>query len=149
MLYNGCIVLVSSKPTQPISHSTATTSSTVAVTTSETNRQWSDVVVIINSQTIYRWCTVVSGHWNTMNPRSKMSHEGTARVRHFQPRVIILQCRTNDHASLFVVWPTTNLKLYIVFWNGGETWLSIVCHLKMHTYLITVRGQLYVLIRVL
>jgi len=149
MLYNGCIVLVSSKPTQPISHSTATTSSTVAVTMSETNRQWSDVVVIINSQTIYRWCTVVSGHWNTMNPRSKMSHEGTARVWHFQPRVIILQCRTNDHASRFVVWPTTNLKLYIVFWNGGETWLSIVCHLKMHTYLITVRGQLYVLIRVL
>jgi len=149
MLYNGCIVLVSSKPTQPISHSTATTSSTVAVTMSETNRQWSDVVVIINSQTIYRWCTVVSGHWNTMNPKSKMSHEGTARVRHFQPRVIILQCRTNDHASRFVVWPTTNLKLYIVFWNGGETWLSIVCHLKMHTYLITVRGQLYVLIRVL
>jgi len=149
MLYNGCIVLVSSKPTQPISHSTATTSSTVAVTMSETNRQWSDVVVIINSQTIYRWCMVVSGHWNTMNPRSKMSHEGTARVRHFQPRVIILQCRTNDHASRFVVWPTTNLKLYIVFWNGGETWLSIVCHLKMHTYLITVRGQLYVLIRVL
>ena len=149
MLYNGCIVLVSSKPTQPISHSTATTSSTVAVTMSETNRQWSDVVVIINSQTIYRWCTVVSGHWNTMNPKSKMSHEGTARVRHFQPRVIILQCRTNDHASRFVVWPTTNLKLYIVFWNGGETWLSIVCHLKMHTYLIPVRGQLYVLIRVL
>ena len=149
MLYNGCIVLVSSKPTQPISHSTATTSSTVAVTMSETNRQWSDVVVIINSQTIYRWCTVVSGHWNTMNPRSKMSHEGTARVGHFQPRVIILQCRTNDHASRFVVWPTTNLKLYIVFWNSGETWLSIVCHLKMHTYLITVRGQLYVLIRVL
>ena len=149
MLYNGCIVLVSRKPTQPISHSTATTSSTVAVTMSETNRQWSDVVVIINSQTIYRWCTVVSGHWNTMNPRSKMSHEGTARVRHFQPRVIILQCRTNDHASRFVVWPTTNLKLYIVFWNSGETWLSIVCHLKMHTYLITVRGQLYVLIRVL
>jgi len=149
MLYNGCIVLVSSKPTQPISHSTATTSSTVAVTMSETNRQWSDVVVIINSQTIYRWCMVVSGHWNTMNPRSKMSHEGTARVRHFQPRVIILQCRTNDHASRFVVWPTTNLKLYIVFWNSGETWLSIVCHLKMHTYLITVRGQLYVLIRVL
>jgi len=40
----------------------------------------------------------------------------------------------------FVVWPTTSLKLYIVFWDGGETRVSIVCQLKMHTDLITVRG---------
>jgi len=38
------------------------------------------------------------GHWNMMNPRLKMLHEGAARVRHFQPR-IIFQCRTNDRAS--------------------------------------------------
>jgi len=49
----------------------------------------------------------------------------------------------------FVVWPTTSLKLCIVFWDGGETRVSIVCHLKMHTDLITVRGYLYVVIRVL
>jgi len=77
---------------------------------------------------LYRWCTVVSGHWNMMNPRLKMSG------------VIIFQCRTNDGASCFVVWPTTSLKLYIVFWDGSETRLSIVCHLKTHTDLITVRG---------
>jgi len=28
-----------------------------------------------------------------------MSHEGATRVRHFQPRVIIFQCRTNYRAS--------------------------------------------------
>jgi len=28
-----------------------------------------------------------------------MSQEGAARVRHFQLRVIIFQCRTNDRAS--------------------------------------------------
>ena len=33
--------------------------------------------------TLYRWCTVVSGHWDMMNPRLKMSHDGAARVRHF------------------------------------------------------------------
>jgi len=32
-----------------------------------------------------------------MNPRLKMSHEGAARVRHFQPRHIC-----------FVIWPTTH-----------------------------------------
>ena len=70
--------------------------------------------------TLYRWCTVVSGQWNMMNPRLKMSHEGTARVRHFQLRVIIFQCRTNDNASCFVMWPNTSLKLCIVLWDGGE-----------------------------
>jgi len=34
-----------------------------------------------------------------MNPRLKMSHEGAAQVRHFQPRFIIFQYRTNDRAS--------------------------------------------------
>ena len=37
-------------------------------------------------------------------------------------------------------WPTTSLKLCIVFWDGGETRVSIVCYLKTHTDLITVRG---------
>ena len=40
----------------------------------------------------------------------------------------------------FVVWSTTGLKLYIIFWDGGETRVSIVCRLEMHTDLITVRG---------
>jgi len=29
----------------------------------------------------------------------KMSHEGIARVQHFQPRVVIFECRMNDGAS--------------------------------------------------
>ena len=28
-----------------------------------------------------------------------MSHEGTARVRHFRPRFIIFECRMNDRDS--------------------------------------------------
>ena len=28
-----------------------------------------------------------------------MSHDSAAGVQHFQPRVIIFQCRTNDRAS--------------------------------------------------
>ena len=44
-------------------------------------------------------------------PEVEMSHEGGARVRHFQPRVIIFECRTNDTFFIcFVVWPTTGLK---------------------------------------
>jgi len=34
-----------------------------------------------------------------MNPRLKMSHEGAARVWHFQPRVVIFPCLTNDCVS--------------------------------------------------
>ena len=41
--------------------------------------------------------------------------ENVIRVQHFQPRVVIFQCHTNDRASCFVVWPTTSLKLYIIF----------------------------------
>jgi len=37
-----------------------------------------------------------------------------------------------------IVWLTTSLKLHIVFWVSGETWMSIICHLKIHTDLITV-----------
>ena len=33
----------------------------------------------------------------------------------------------------FVVWPTASFKLYIVFWDGSEKRVSIVCHLKMNT----------------
>ena len=57
------------------------------------------------TSTLYRWCTVVSGHWNMTNPRLKISHEGTAIARGHSPsatfstEVIIFQCRTNDHAS--------------------------------------------------
>ena len=39
--------------------------------------------LIVCHTTVYRWCTVVSGHSNMMNPTLKMSHKGTARVRHF------------------------------------------------------------------
>ena len=43
-------------------------------------------------------------------PRLKTSHEGTARLRHFQPRVIMFECRTNDRVSSVLLWPTTNVK---------------------------------------
>jgi len=33
-----------------------------------------------------------------------MSHDGAARVRHFQPRVIIFQCRTNARASYVLLY---------------------------------------------
>ena len=36
------------------------------------------------------------GHGNMTNPRLKMSHEGAARVWHFQPRVVLFPCPTND-----------------------------------------------------
>jgi len=39
------------------------------------------------------------GHGNMTNPRLKMSHEGTARVRHFQLRVVRFPCPTNDCVS--------------------------------------------------
>jgi len=32
-------------------------------------------------------------------PRLKMSHEGVARVQHFQPRFIIFECHTHYCAS--------------------------------------------------
>jgi len=67
-----------------------------------------------------------------MYARLKMLHEGTALVQHFKPRVILFQC--------FVMWPATSLKLYIIFWDGGETQVSIVCLLKIHTDLMTIRG---------
>ena len=42
---------------------------------------WHMLVDELLQLSIYRWCTVVSGHWNMMNPKLKM--------RHFQSRVII------------------------------------------------------------
>jgi len=91
---------------------------------------------------LYRWCTVVSGHWNNYDepevenvaqgrsPSATFSTEGHhISMSHERPCFIC-----------FVVWPTTSLKLYIVFWDGSETRVSVVRHLKMHTYLITVRG---------
>ena len=54
--------------------------------------------------TVYRWCTVVSVTFRYVEPRLKMSHEGAARVGHFQPRVIIFECHTNDHASCVLLF---------------------------------------------
>jgi len=42
---------------------------------------WHMLVDELLQLSIYRWCTVVSGHWNMVNPKLKM--------RHFQSRVII------------------------------------------------------------
>jgi len=39
------------------------------------------------------------GHRNMTNPSLKMSHEGAARVWHFQPRVVLFPCPTNDCVS--------------------------------------------------
>ena len=79
--------------------------------------------------TLYRWCSAVSGLLRC------------ALVRHFQPRVHHISMSHERPCFIcFVVWPTTSLKSYIVFWDGGETRVSIVSHLKMHTDLITVRG---------
>jgi len=39
------------------------------------------------------------GHGNMTNPRLKLSHEGAARVWHFQPRVVLFPCPTNDSVS--------------------------------------------------
>ena len=73
---------------------------------------WYSVVVFsifFVTASLYRWCTVVSGHWNMMNPRLKLSYEGAARVRHFQPRIIIFQCRTNDRASYVLSYDRLSL----------------------------------------
>ena len=51
------------------------------------------------SRTFNRWWTVVSGTWKYDDPRLNMSHEGTARVWHVQPRVILFPCPTNDCVS--------------------------------------------------
>jgi len=66
-----------------------------------------------------RWRTVVSGTWKYdepevenvtrgRSPRLKMSHEGTARVWHFQLRVILFPCPTNDCVSY--VWSYGQLQ---------------------------------------
>ena len=58
------------------------------------------VLLSWSSASLYRWCTVVSGRWNMMNPRLKMSHEGSARVWHVQPSVIIFYCRLTNYELL-------------------------------------------------
>ena len=44
---------------------------------------------------------------NMMKLRLKMSHSGCALVRHFQPRVVIFQCRMNDRASFLLSYDQT------------------------------------------
>ena len=46
-----------------------------------------------------RWRTVVSGTWKYDDPRLKISHSGCALAWHFQPRVVIFPCPTNDCVS--------------------------------------------------
>jgi len=48
-----------------------------------------------------------------MNLRLKMSHLGCTLVRHFQARIIIFQCRTND--VLYMFCRMANYQLKIVY----------------------------------
>ena len=57
------------------------------------------------------------------NPRLKMSHEGAARVWHFQPRVVLFPCPTNDcvsyvlsYGQLQESWIISDLQ----WWNVNE-----------------------------
>ena len=49
--------------------------------------------------TINRWRTVVSGTWKYDDPTLNMSHEGSARVWHVQPRVVLFPRPTNNCVS--------------------------------------------------
>jgi len=87
--------------------------------------RWSTVV----RATFNRWRTVVSGTWKYDDPRLKMSHKGTARVWHFQPRVVLFPCPMNDCVSYVLSYGQLG-KCWIIVAYGGETWMSIVCHRK-------------------
>jgi len=62
------------------------------------------------NQTLNR-CTVVSATSKYDEPQV----ENVARGRHFQPRVIIFRCRTNDHAS--PVLPYDQLQAYNIIFS--------------------------------
>ena len=76
-----------------------------------------DLKVLAVLETVNRWRTVVSATWKYDDPRLNMSHEGTARVWHVQPRVVIFPCRTNYRVSY--VLSSDQLQ---------ESW--IICKLK-------------------
>jgi len=63
------------------------------------------------------------GHGNMMNPRVKMWHEGAARVWHFQPRVILFPCPTNNCVSYVLSYGQPQ-KSWIIsglqWWNMNE-----------------------------
>ena len=64
------------------------------------------------------------GHGNVTNPRLKTSHEGAARVWHFQPRVVLFLCLTNKGVRRILVrgsmplaaWGEENLENLITKW---------------------------------
>ena len=65
----------------------------------------------------------MSGTWKYDEPEVEMSHKGTARVRHFQPRVVLFQCPTNDCVSYVFLygqlqesWIISGLQ----WWNINE-----------------------------
>jgi len=91
-------------------------------------------------QSIYRWCTVVSWHWNDEKEVENVARGRIPRGTFSTEVHHISMSHERPCFMCFVVWPTTSLKLYIVFWDAGETRVSIVCHLQMHRDLITVRG---------
>jgi len=68
-------------------------------------------------------------HPNMMDPRLKnlkMSHKGGARVQHFQPRVIIFDCRMTNYELLrwFAETPSRDVVHYRMI-NASR---STVCH---------------------
>ena len=65
----------------------------------------------LQSPTFNRWRTVVSGTWKYDDPRLNMSHEGTARVWHVQPRVVLFPCPTNDCVSYVLSSDQLNIQV--------------------------------------
>ena len=51
------------------------------------------------SRDIYQMTHGLSGTWKYDDPTLKMSHEGAAWVWHYQPRVVLFPCPTNDCVS--------------------------------------------------
>ena len=98
--------------------------------------------VIMIVMTLYRWCTVVSVMLKYDEPEVENVAWGCSLSATFSTvghHISVLHER--PCFICFVVWPNTSLKLYIVFWDGGETRVSMVCHLKMHRDLSTVCGS--------
>jgi len=66
------------------------------------------------STTVYRWCMVVSPTSKYDEPEVEMSHEGAARVRHFQPRVIIFEVACTTVLHLFCRMINHWLKIWLL-----------------------------------
>ena len=62
---------------------------TRVVCTGPYGQNYDAVTILPVRLSVNRWRTVVSATWKYDDPRLNMSHEGAARVRHVQPRVVI------------------------------------------------------------